>query len=110
MTIYTSGHDTPALPEQSIFHYMFPEQPNESVVPPARRDASHVSFIDGHTGRQLKRGELEDNALRLATGLRALGLKRGNTALLFSPNSLEWVVAAFGLQATGITVSPSNIA
>lgn len=106
--IYTSHHPVPPLPESSVFHYLFPERPGDSPIhvhPP-----STTAFIDGPTGRTLTRGELEDGALRIATGLRALGIGRGSTALLIGPNSLEWVLAAFGLQAAGVCVSPANTA
>ncbi|EKD02051.1 AMP binding protein [Trichosporon asahii var. asahii CBS 8904] len=102
--IYTSHHPVPPLPKTSVFHYLFPERPGDSPIhvhPP-----STPAFIDGPTGRVLTRGELEDGALRIATGLRDLGIQ--GTALLIGPNSLDWVLAAYGLQAAGVT--PSEIA
>lgn len=106
--IYTSRYPAPPLPKTSIFHYLFPERPEDSPIhvhPP-----STPAFIDGKTGTTLTRGELEDSALRIATGLRNLGIGKGSTALLIGPNSLDWIVAAYGLQAAGVCVSPANTA
>lgn len=106
--IYTSHLPVPPLPKTSIFHYLFPESPSDSPIhvhPP-----STPAFIDGPTGRTLTRGELEDGALRIAAGLRSLGIGRRSTALLIGPNSLDWVLAAYGLQAAGVCVSPANTA
>lgn len=108
MRIYKSPHPVPPLPETGVFHYIFPERAGDS--PNKTYPAEHPAFIDGPTGRVLTRGELEDSALRLASGLRDLGAGRGSTALLIGPNSLDWIVAAYGLQAAGACVSPANTA
>lgn len=108
MRIYKSPHPDPPLPACSIFHYLFPEKPSDSPLPTFNPD--DVAYIDGLTGRTLTRREVEDNALRLSTGLRSRGIGRGSTALLIGPNSLEWIVAGFGLQAAGVCVSPANTA
>lgn len=110
MTIYTSHVPAPPLPELSVFSYLFPSREGQSPVPAAARDPALTMYIDGLTGRELTRGEIEDGALRVATGLKKRGVKRGDTALIFSPNSLDWVVGAYALQAGGVTASPANVA
>lgn len=109
MTIYTSDVPVPFLPKVGTFTYFFPEKEGDSPLPAAVRDPNIVSYIDGLTGRELRRGQLEDSALRLATGLRSIGISRGQTTCLFAPNSLEWVVAILGFQAAGVTISPPNV-
>ncbi|TXT13392.1 hypothetical protein VHUM_00759 [Vanrija humicola] len=109
MTIYTSDIPVPPLPKVGTFTYFFPEKEGDSPLPAAVRDPNLVSFIDGLTGRELKRGELEDKALRFASGLRSIGIGRGQTTCLFAPNSLEWIIALFGFQAAGVCTSPPNV-
>jgi acyl-coenzyme A synthetase/AMP-(fatty) acid ligase len=108
MRIFKSQIADPPLPQTSLFQYVFPQAPGDSPLTPPPRDAP--AFIDGLNGKVLTRGELEDSALRLAGGLAARGIGRGQTALLIGPNSLSWIIAAFGLQAGGICVSPANTA
>ncbi|WOO77514.1 putative 4-coumarate--CoA ligase 1 [Vanrija pseudolonga] len=109
MTIYTSDAPVPVLPKVGTFTYFFPEKEGDSPLPAEALDPNIVSFIDGLTGRELRRGQLEDSALRLATGLRSIGISRGQTTCLFAPNSLEWVIAILGFQAAGVTISPPNV-
>lgn len=107
-TIYESDYPLPYLPQQSLFHYLLPDAPGVSPLPPF--DPSLPVYIDGLTGRTVSRGELENTALRLASGLRGLGLKRGDVVNLWAPNSLEFAFAVWGAIAAGLVVSPSNIA
>jgi hypothetical protein len=48
--------------------------------------------------------------LSLGAGLHQLGVKRGSTACIWGYNSIEWVLAAYGSIAGGVTVSPANYA
>jgi hypothetical protein len=106
--IYESDYPCPFLPQQSIFHYLFPDAPGESPLPSF--DPSLPAFIDGRDGRTLSRGLLRENALRLGAGLHQLGVKPGSAACVFGYNSLEWVQAAYGSIAGGVTFSPCNYA
>jgi hypothetical protein len=108
MRIYTSPYPAPTLPTTSIFSYLFPEKPSDSPLP--AHDPDSAAFIDGLTGRTLSRRDVEDGALRLASGLKSRGLGKGSTALIIGPNSLEWIVGAFGLLAAGVCCSPANTA
>lgn len=104
--IHKSPFPTPPLPRQSVFHYLFPYDKSASPYPVP--DPDTVSFIEYTTDRRVTRGELESQAKRLATGLRGLGMQRGDVACIFSTNSLEWINAMFGCQAAGIRVSPAS--
>jgi acyl-CoA synthetase (AMP-forming)/AMP-acid ligase II len=68
------------------------------------------AFVDGLSDKVLTRGQLRENALRVADGLRKLGLKPGDAATIWGANSLEWVQAAYGCVAAGVIVSPANAA
>lgn len=108
LRIYESDFPAPFLPQTSIFDYLFPDRPGVSPLP--QFDPALPAFIDGRDGRTLSRGQLKDNALRLAAGLHLLGVNRGSTACLWGYNSLEWIQAAYGGLAAGVTVSPCNYA
>ncbi|KAL1405238.1 hypothetical protein Q8F55_008864 [Vanrija albida] len=107
-TIYTSDLPRPHLPRQSFFSYISPGAPTDS--PLAQYDPSLPAYVDGLTGRTITRGAVHDGALRLAGGLKALGVRRGDTACVWGPNSVEWAQAAFGVLAAGVVLSPANAA
>ncbi|WOO86107.1 4-coumarate--CoA ligase-like 5 [Vanrija pseudolonga] len=109
-TIYetTYAHAPLKLPKLGLFEYLVPQPGRARAVP--EHDPSLPAYIDGLDGRVLSRADIVDGALRLVTGLRGLGIKRGDTACLWGLNSLEWVQAAYGLMAAGVTISPANAA
>lgn len=106
VTIYESDIPAPYLPEISTFDYLLPPAPGVSPLPDFNPDLP--AFIDGQDHRVLSRGGLRDSALRLAGGLRSLGLQRGDVAAVWGFNSLEWITAAYAGLAAGIAVSPAN--
>jgi len=60
-------------------------------------------------GRSLTYGELWDRAARVAGGLRAAGVERGDRVAIRLPNGIEWVLAFFGAQLAGAVAVPVNI-
>ncbi|KAG9127778.1 hypothetical protein FRC07_009366 [Ceratobasidium sp. 392] len=101
--IYKSSYPDYVIPRQSVFSKLFPKEP--------WCDESLPAFIDAANGRTLSRGGVRDLSLRLAYGLRnVLGTKRGDTVMIFSPNSLIWPVAMLGCVAAGLKCSPANAA
>lgn len=104
--IYTSTYAAPTLPECSLFQYHFPSAAAQSPVP--MWDLSLPAYIDGYTGAALTRGQLKDSALRLTTGLRALGLKRGDVGCIWGLNGFGWLTAWWGLMAAGMVTTPAN--
>ncbi len=73
----------------------------------AERFGEAPFLIDG-TGRTLNRVELDREASRCANALLAQGLGRGATVGVFSPNTLELVIAGFGILRSGATLTPFN--
>jgi len=104
--IFESDYPTPYLPRTNVFDRLFPEEGG----PLATFSPKLPAYIDGLDGRVISRGELKDRALRVVTGLRKLGIQRGDTACLWGINSLEWATAIYGLFAAGAVVSPANVA
>lgn len=81
--VYESSYVYPIVPECGTWHYHHPSPP---VF-----DPSLPAFIDGVTGRTLKRADIKNDSLRMVTGLRKIGVKRGAYALTFGLNSLEYI-------------------
>jgi long-chain acyl-CoA synthetase len=59
-------------------------------------------------GQRLTFQELWDRAARVAGGLRASGVQRGDRAAIVLPNGLDWVLAFWGAQLAGVVAVPVN--
>ena len=46
--------------------------------------------------------------MRIGSGLAKLGLKKGDVILIFSPNSIDYMLVVFGAQLAGAIVSTAN--
>ncbi|WP_028660538.1 class I adenylate-forming enzyme family protein [Nocardioides insulae] len=72
----------------------------------ARRYADRPAIRDGET--TLTYAELYDRALRIATGLRELGVRQGDAVALHQPNSMWFTTTYFGILLAGAAVTPVN--
>ena len=72
----------------------------------AHRDRPAVIRFEGERLSSLTYGALSDQALRLAGGLAAAGLRPGEPVGLFAPNSPEWITARLALIACGALATP----
>ena len=96
MTIYASPLPKLVVPKRSTFTHIFgPDDP----FPP-----SSTALIDAPTGEVVTRAQLKRSILGFAWGVRiglsklgGVNLKRGDTALIFSPNSIQFPVVSLGL-------------
>ena len=59
-------------------------------------------------GDRLTYRELWERAARVAGGLRAEGVERGDRVAIRLPNGLDWVLAFWGSQLSGAVVVPVN--
>jgi long-chain acyl-CoA synthetase len=59
-------------------------------------------------GKRLSYGDLWDRAGRVAGGLRAAGVQRGDRAAILLPNGVDWVLAFWGIQLAGAVAVPVN--
>jgi long-chain acyl-CoA synthetase len=59
-------------------------------------------------GERLTFQQLWDRAARVAGGLRASGLERGDRAAIVLPNGVDWVLAFWGAQLAGVVAVPVN--
>jgi acyl-CoA synthetase (AMP-forming)/AMP-acid ligase II len=69
------------------------------------RDATAIVEVGGES---LTYGELWDRAARVAGGLRAAGVQRGDRAAILLGNGVDWVLAFWGAQLAGAVVVPVN--
>ena len=61
-----------------------------------------------HAGRRVTYGEFDRLTNRAAHALRRLGVDKGDRVTLALGNSVEYVVAAFGVLKTGAVLNPVN--
>src|SRR3954449_1516479 len=69
------------------------------------RDATAIVEVGGAS---LTYGALWDGAARVAGGLRAAGVERGDRAAITLGNGTDWVLAFWGAQLAGAVVVPVN--
>lgn len=65
-----------------------------------------LAVVDG--ADRLTYGELWQSAARCARGLIERGVRPGDRVALWAPNSLRWIVAAYGILASGAILAPLN--
>lgn len=71
------------------------------------RDSGRTALVEVG-GPSLSYGELWDRASRVAGGLRAAGVGRGDRAAILLPNGADWVLAFWGTQLAGAVAVPVN--
>ena len=73
----------------------------------AERDPERTAIIDGgHDDDAVSYGELDRRAARVATCLRAEGIRRGDRVAICTGNGLEFVSAWFGAVYAGCATLP----
>ncbi|MGZ4674407.1 MAG: AMP-binding protein, partial [Ilumatobacteraceae bacterium] len=68
--------------------------------------AERIAVIDGE--RSITYDELAERCARLAAGLSALGVGRGDRVALLAANGHRYLEAYFGLPAAGMVLVPLN--
>lgn len=96
--IYTSPFPDVPIVNMSIFTRLFASRSPDDV---GGFPGNWTAYVDAASGASLTRAELKKLALSFAYGLRNHPstkpfAKRGDTALIFSPNSLAWPMVLFG--------------
>jgi long-chain acyl-CoA synthetase len=71
------------------------------------RDRSAIALVEVG-GPSVSYGELWDRAARVAGGLRAEGVHRGDRVAIRLQNGIDWVLAFFGVQMLGAVAVPVN--
>ncbi len=68
----------------------------------------HAISVAEVGGASLTYGQLWDRAARVAGGLRAAGIGRGDRVAIVLPNGIDWVLAFWGTQLAGAVAVPVN--
>jgi len=66
------------------------------------------ALIEGRVGRTLTYGALADFIARVSAGLSALGVRKGDTICMFSPNVPEYAASSSALRGIGVVVTAAN--
>ncbi|XP_033752286.1 probable 4-coumarate--CoA ligase 5 [Pecten maximus] len=78
-----------------VFHYLDKHKDN-------------VATVDHMTDRSFTSSWIKESAVRVASGLRRLGLRQGDTVLVFCSNSPEYTVITLACAALGLVISTAN--
>ena len=99
MVIFRSRYPDVAIPNVSLTDFVF-----EHVADWADR----VALVDAVTGRELTYRELVDRIRRLAAGLAARGIAKGDVVAIWAPNLPEYAVVFHGIMRLGAVVTTAN--
>jgi 4-coumarate--CoA ligase len=110
MTIYRSPIPDVAIPDESLFTFLFEGKADREIP------GTIPAFIDAPTGRTVTRSEFKTASLSLGWGLRnifasrlgGVEVARGDTVMIFSTNSFSWPLALFGSIAAGLKTTLAN--
>jgi acyl-CoA synthetase (AMP-forming)/AMP-acid ligase II len=76
------------------------------VLSTADRFGSAEAVVDGET--RLSYIELTERVRVAAGAFASLGIEQGDRVAIWAPNSVEWIIAAFGLLTAGGVLVPVN--
>jgi acyl-CoA synthetase (AMP-forming)/AMP-acid ligase II len=97
-----------------IFRSRFPDVPipnvalHEFVLGRASRQPDAIALVDATTGRALTYAQLTDQVRRLAAGLAARGIRKGDVLAIWSPNIPEYAVVFQTVSRIGAIISTAN--
>ncbi len=107
MKLQREGPWSKFWPEGVPKHLDCPEIPLFELLSRAAQEwPEHVAFRCRE--RSLSYKQLAELTSRLAAGLGDLGVRTGDRVMLFLPNSLEFVIAYYGILKAGGTVATVN--
>jgi fatty-acyl-CoA synthase len=98
MQSYTRG------PQAAILHRTI----GETFLDTARQFPEGIAMVVRQQNVRLTWRESAQSALRVAAGLRSLGLQPGDRAGVWATNCLEWVLLQFGCALAGVVLVNIN--
>jgi acyl-CoA synthetase (AMP-forming)/AMP-acid ligase II len=99
MRIIRSEYPDVAIVDQPI---------HEVVLGAAAAYGDRRALVDGVTGKAISYAELDTMTRRLAAGLAAAGVRKGDVIALHSPNTILYPVAFYAATRAGATVTTVN--
>ena len=97
--VFRSPHSDISIPRQALFDFVLGERGGR---------AQDVALAEAATGRVVTYGELRERVRRVAAGLAALGVGKGDVVALWSPNSPEFAVVFHAVARLGAIVTTAN--
>ena len=97
--IYQSPYPPITLTGESI---------TERVLRGLAGEPDRVAMIEGPTGREVSAGALAEGIRRLAGGLQARGIGKGDVVAILAPNLPEYAMVFHGVAFAGATVTTIN--
>jgi acyl-CoA synthetase (AMP-forming)/AMP-acid ligase II len=102
--------ERPMIFRSPIADVAIPEVPlTEFIFQHAASRANKPALIEGATGRTCTYGELVKAIERVAAGLAARGLRKGDVFAIYAPNCPEYAIAFYAVARVGgvnTTVNP----
>lgn len=95
--IYESPAPQIPVVSRSIYTHLLPPSPGDGNISDAVS-----AFVDAASGTAISRAQFKHLTLSLGYGMRhhsQVAAKRGDTTLLYSPNSLAWPVVVLGCES-----------
>jgi acyl-CoA synthetase (AMP-forming)/AMP-acid ligase II len=87
-------------------HLYYPEIPIHKILEEtSERFPDKLAFL---YPRELSFKEFKDKVDIFATGLKNLGIRKGDRVALYAQNSIEWEISFFGLEKAGAILVPMN--
>lgn len=99
MTIYRSPYPDVVIPPVSVTDF---------VMRGACDRGERAALIDAGSGRRIRYAELPDLVARAAAALSAIGLRKGDTCAIFSPNAIEFPIAVLAVARLGGVITTAN--
>ncbi|KAF8653286.1 hypothetical protein AX16_003988 [Volvariella volvacea WC 439] len=111
--VYTSSIPPVRTYNRSLFTHLYYSSPDDAFEV-GGYPGSSPAYIDAATGITISRLKMKHLALSVAHGLlhhpSLLPQRRGNTILVFSPNTLAYPVVMHSIVAAGLKCTPANSA
>ena len=96
---YAAGPTETALLDQTI---------GENLAATVARHPDRDALVEFWTGRRWTYRELADDVERVARGLLALGLSKGDRVGIWSPNCAEWILLQYATARIGVVLVNIN--
>jgi 4-coumarate--CoA ligase len=114
--IYTSPHPNVPVVTENIYNHLFHNDPKQPELI-GGLSGNIPAFIDAPSGATLTRRRAYELTSLLAYSLRnrpffkdGSSLKRGDTVLIYSPNSIIFPIVVHAATCAGLRVTPANSA
>ncbi|GLJ23855.1 hypothetical protein SUGI_0453310 [Cryptomeria japonica] len=69
---------------------------------------NHIALVDSATGNKISYSELWHSVRSLAAGLSQIGVKKGDTIFILSPNSVHFPIICMAIMSIGAIVTTTN--